>query len=622
MKKVSLFWIFVFGIATLYGQKNSDLFMHNEIKAAYEKGFRSYDGKPGPNYFVNRIDYDIRAEFDPATRLLQGSETISFTNNSPDDLEYLVFNLYQDIYKKGNMRDWDMGPHDIHDGVKIKQIKIDDKDIPLERPNYSGRSSIMTIRLPEVLKSGDSLEAEIVWEFTVAEITSVRQGMYGKGNFFIAYWFPKIAVYDDIVGWDTHGHTGRTEFYNDFGDYTVEITLPADYTVWSGGTLQNPKDVLAEKYYKRYKKARESQEVVNIITAEDRAENAKIHKKADKHTWKFIFENTPDFSFALSDSYLWDGVNANNGLHDVFVQAAYKEESENFHEVCKITKDIVEYFSNELPAIPFPYPQATAFNGGGGMEFPGMVNDTEVGTRAGTIYLTSHEFGHSYFPFAAGFDEQKFAWMDEGLISYFPRYTVDEFSHEDAPGYLQDLVQKYAKGAGALNDMPMIYPSENTGRYGYRFHAYTRPGVAFYVLEQELGKDVFFKALREFYKRWEGKHPKGFDLFFTFNEVAGQDLAWFWKPWFFEPGRPDIAIAGIEDGQVIIRKNGALPVPVRLFFKLSDGSKDEIFVKAEAWKEGKKLIKVDLPEADVIEITTDIRNIPDSRPDDNIWKKE
>jgi len=621
MKALPIILALVLWFGASYGQKTTDLFMHKELRQAYENGYRSFDGTPGPNYFINRIDYDIKADFDPETRLLSGSETITFTNNSPDSLDYLVFNLYQDIYKKGNSRDWDMGPHDIHDGVNIKKLKINGKEIPLERPHYRNYFSLMTVRLPDVLASGEQLKAEVDWEFTVAEKTSIRQGMYGEGNFFIAYWYPKIAVYDDLVGWDTHGHTGRTEFYNDFGDYKVEITVPAEYTVWSGGVLQNAKDILTKKYYKRYREAHESEKVIKIISADDREKRTNIQKDAESHTWKFDFENTPDFSFALSNTYLWDGVKASNGERDIFVQSAYKSESENFHEVAEITKNIVEYFSTELPAIPFPYPQATAFNGGGGMEFPGMVNDTEVGTRDGTIYLTSHEFGHSYFPFAAGFDEQKFAWMDEGLISYFPRYTVNEFSHEDDPGYLQALVQQYAKGAGNFNDMPMIYPSENTGRFGYRFHAYTRPGAAFYVLEQEIGKDLFFEALREFYKRWEGKHPKGFDLFFTFNEVAGQDLAWFWKAWFFDAGYPDIALNIPENGKLAVIKKGLLPVPVRLQITFADGTSDELFVKAENWKDGKTKLSIDLPAGDIVEIKTDTNHIPDSYPEDNIWKK-
>jgi hypothetical protein len=442
--------------------------------------------------------------------------------------------------------------------------------------------------------------------------------MYGEGNFFIAYWYPKIAVYDDIVGWDMHGHTGRTEFYNDFGDYTVEISVPADYTVWSGGVLQNAEDILAKKYYKRYLKAHESEDVVNIVSSEDREKNAKIQKDAESHIWKFVFENTPDFSFALSNSYLWDGVKANNGERDVFVQSAYKSESINFYEVAEITKNIVEYFSSELPGIPFPYPQATAFNGGGGMEFPGMVNDGETSTRDGTLYLTAHEFGHSYFPFASGFDEQKFAWMDEGLISYFPRHFVHEYSHEDDPKYLQALVGQYAAHAGSFDDVPLIVPSENTGRYGYRFHAYTRSGTAFYVLEQELGTELFFAALREFYKRWKGKHPKSFDFFFTFNQVAGQDLAWFWKPWFYDFGVPDIALKEIKDGQLIIENKGQLPVPVRLKIITGNGDEKELFIKAESWKNNNRRIEIRLPEGRIKTIISDTEHIPDANPDDNI----
>lgn len=617
-----IFPLLLFFVGGLNAQNTSDLFMHKELKEAYEQGFRSYSGEPGPKYYVNRADYDIIAEFNPDTRQLKGQEFIHYTNNSPDTLKMLVFNLYQDLYRKGNARDWDMGNNDLTDGVQIKKMFIGDNKIELDAPHYRNYMSIMSVQLPEPLLPGESVQTDIEWEFTVADTVSIRQGMYGEGNFFIAYWYPKIAVYDDIVGWDMHGHTGRTEFYNDFGDYTVEIKLPAEYTIWSGGVLQNADEILNKDFLKRYEKAHVSEEVVHIVTQDDRENNRAVQKKAESHTWKFKFENTPDFSFALSKSYLWDGIKANNGERDIFVQAAYKAESENFAEVCQITKDIVEYYSKTLPGIPFPYPQATAFNGGGGMEFPGMVNDTEVSTRDHTLYLTAHEFGHSYFPFASGLDEQKYAWMDEGLISFFPRHFVHEFSHTEDAGYLQQLVKQYADHAGEFNDVPLAVPSENTGRYGYRFHAYTRPGTAFYVLEQELGSETFFEALQLFFERWEGKHPKSFDFFYTFNEVAGQDLAWFWKPWFFEFGYPDICISEMKGNTLVIKRKGNMPVPVRITAYYADGDKKELFLHASVWKNGETETEVDFPKGEIVKVESDTTHLPDINPEDNIWEKQ
>ncbi|MEA2042158.1 MAG: M1 family metallopeptidase, partial [Bacteroidota bacterium] len=512
----------------------------------------------------------------------------------------------------------DAGPADIHEGIDIQSISVDGRTIQLKAPYYINNRALMVIQLPRKLTPGKTLEVQVKWSLPIAKKSTIRNGMYGDKNYFIAYWFPKIAVYDDIVGWDTHSYTGRYEFYNDFGNYNVEISAPSEYTVWANGILQNAEEIFTEKYYNRYQKAQKSSEAVSIIGEEDRAENAQIQKKGSSHQWKFTLDQTPDFAFSLSKSYYWDAAMTSNGENNVFVQSAYDPKSKNFYEVCDILTKMVPYYSEKIPGIPYPYSQITAFNGGGGMEFPGMVNDGEASTRNKTLYLTAHEVGHSYFPFATGLDEQKLAWIDEGLITFFPRYFSDKFSTSEKRTFFETMVANYVKEAGSFNDVPMIYPSENTGIYAYRNHAYNRPAVAYYMLVQELGEETFFKGIQLFFKRWEGKHPKAFDFFNTMNEVSGQDLAWFWKPWFFELGTADMALGIPESGKLKVHKKGELPVPVRLKLYHDDGSTEEIFIKAQRWTEtDSNFIEINLPKGNFKKIETDTKHIPDMNPDDN-----
>lgn len=601
--------------------KTADLFMQKELRHAYDKETRSFTGEPGKNYFVNRTDYKITADFNPETRLLAGSEIITYSNNSPDTLKQMFFNLYQDIYKKGNSRDWDIGPVDITDGVKIKKIIFNDKEIDLKSKNVSNHQSILRINLPENINPHSNAKVEINWQFTIPGTVAIRMGTYEKDNFFVAYWYPKVTVYDDIVGWNTHGHSGNQEFYNDFGDFNVEITVPGDYQLWATGVLQNINDLYKDKYIKRFEKSKKTDKIVHIITEQDR-KIGDIMNKTDFHTWKFKSEQTPDFAFGMSRTYYWDATSIKSGNRRVSVNAVYKPDSKYFKQVADFARKTVKFFTEEIPGIPYPYPQITDFNGGGGMEFPGMTNCGEARSLSSTIYLTAHEIGHSYFPFYTGLNEQKYAWMDEGLITFFPQFIVEKYT--DDPEYIlfKRNIAAYNHSAGNYNDVPMMINTNNVGRYAYRFHSYNRPSTAYYLLYNYLGKEKFAKSLNLFTKRWNGKHPMPFDFFYTFNEVAGEDLAWFWKPWFFELGYADLSIDKVDisgkDAIVTIKNKTGFPVPVHLTAKYSDGTTKQIDKKMNIWKDNIKTIELSFPSRGLKKLILNTETTPDAFPKDNV----
>lgn len=606
----------------LFSQKSTDLYMAKEIRKAYQKGTRSDNGKPGANYFVNKADYKIIAEFNPKTRLISGNEIITYKNNSPDSLKYMYFNLYQDIYKKGNRRDWDIGKIDITDGVQISKIKFNSTEISINSDSVSNSSSILRVKLPQTIAPGSSAKVEISWSFNLPAIVSIRMGTYNKDNFLIAYWYPKVAVYDDIVRWNNNGHSGNHEFYNDFGDYDVEMTIPGDYSAWSTALLQNYKKLYTDKYLKRIEKSKTTEEIIHIITKEDRKKND-ILKKADKHTWRFSSKQTPDIAIAVSKTYLWDATSIKSGNRRVSVNAVYKQDSKDFHDVAEISRNSIKFFTEEIPAYPYPYPKMTAFNGRGGMEFPGMINDGDSNSKEGTMYVTSHEIGHSYFPFYTGLNEQKYAWMDEGLITFFPQFVVKKYTKKKDYKFFKQNIRSYNYYAGSFTDVPLMIPSENLTSISYRFSAYARSAVSFYLLYNYIGKEKFSKALNVFIQRWNGKHPIPYDFFFTFNEIAGEDLYWFWKPWFFDVGHADLSIKGIKkisnyNTEIIIENITGFPVPIHLTVKYSDGTEKQFDYKMNVWSSGVKTFKINVGTKKIKKATLDTEFTPDAYPENNV----
>ena len=608
----------------VFSQKTSDLYMPKEIKQSYDKGTRTYDGTAGKNYFVNKTNYSIKAEFNPETRLLEGEETITYTNNSPDSLKFIYFNLYQDLFKKGNKRDRDIGFVDITDGVQINKIVYNNKEIDVKSKNVSNYSSMLKIKLPKKLAPGETSDIDINWNFTLPGKVHVRMGTYGDKNFFIAYWYPKVAVYDDIVGWNKIGHSGFAEFYNDFGDFDVEITVPGEYNIWSTAVLQNSEDLYTKKYLKRIAKSKETEDIIPIITVEDR-KKGDILKKAEKHVWKFKSEQTPDFAFAVSKTYIWDATSLKSGDRRISVNAVYKPDSKDFHEVAEISRNSIKYFTEEIPAVPYPYPQLTAFNGsGGGIEFPGMINDGDMRTKVWTLRLTSHEIGHAYFPFYTGLNEQKYAWMDEGLISFFPQFVIEKYTDKEDFVFIKYNISIYNHSAGTFNDIPLMISSDIIGNYPtYRFNAYVRSSVSFYLLYQYIGKEKFSKGLNLFTERWKNKHPIPYDLFYTFNEVAGEDLAWFWKPWFFEFGHADLSIKKTYSTEVnkvivIIENKTGFPVPIHLTAEYENGETKLIEANMKIWSKGEQTYKLHVPEKGLKKLILNTETIPDAYPDDNV----
>jgi hypothetical protein len=375
----------------------------------------------------------------------------------------------------------------------------------------------------------------------------------------------------------------------------------------------------------KYKDATESSSVVHIISPADYTNKTPLYSnKNNVNTWHFNANYVTDFTFGFSDHYLWDGRSANAGEKNVFVSAAYKEDTTDNYEVCETAARTVEYLSKTQPGVPFPFPKITVFDGEGGMESPMMVNESNGKQKIWQVYVTTHEVAHSFFPFYMGINERKYAWMDEGWTQFLSepiQWSIDttiDFRARDE--------FRYTNLSGQDVEVPMMTISSTIkGGAPYGNASYFRPAAAYNTLKEFLGDDLFIKALQEYIKRWNGKHPVPYDFFDTFNEAAKEDLSWFWDPWFFDQAYPDLGIDTVivKDGKanVHITLEGKIPTSVQLTFKFRDGYEKVIFKNCSVWRsdddawfeiplDGKKLKSVSLGS----------KNIPDVIPDNNLWE--
>ena len=420
-----------FSIQPCFAQKNN-MFIPLNYKKAYTNKSRTLEGKPGPNYWQNSADYKINAELIPEKYLLKGSEEITYKNNSPAKLTSLVIRLYQDMFRKGVPHDEDIDPADITDGVAIQKLVINGEEIDFNskgtfKPQRNGTN--LKLVLKKFIEPKSECKIEIEWSFTIQQKTHERMGAYTPNSFFIGYWYPQIAVYDDIDGWDEHQYGGRVEFYNDFNNYDVNIKLPYNYIAWATGILQNGKDNFTKELLDKIDEAKKSDRIINIIKKEDIEKN-RVLLNAPYHTWHYVAENVPDFAFAAGDKMLWNAstVKLPDG-RETFVSAINDSSTHFCDDVAYYARKAIGFYSTKLPGIPFPYPCETIFNfsGPGGMEFPMMANDGISPDINNNVMVTVHEIAHTYMPFYMGINERKYAWMDEGwavMLTYYSEADI------------------------------------------------------------------------------------------------------------------------------------------------------------------------------------------------------
>lgn len=592
---------------------------------AYKNETRQKDGNPEKNYWQNSADYNIDVVMDVENMVLKGEEEITYYNNSPDSLSVMVIRLYQDLFKKGANRNSivDIDPRDIHDGVNISKLMVGGSEIELsgDMSPVQRTGTIMIIHLAQKLPPKTELKIQIGWDFNFPQYSLIRMGTIDSTSLFVGQWYPQVAVYDDVNGWDARSYNGMAEFYNDFSNFNVNITVPENFMVWATGEPVNMKDVLQAEYYEKYQKATASEEITHVITEED-LKKGKIFTK--NTTWSFKAENVTDFAFGISDHYLWDVCSVEvdkKTKRRTIIGVAYNKDAKFFDKVAEISRETVRSLSKEMPGVPYPFPYLTVYNGDFGMEYPMITNVGADESYAMTVYANSHEIAHAYFPFLVGTNETKNGWIDEGLTVFLPEAVQNRLSPD------LDIAKSntfaFAYYAGIDGEPALITPTYylDVNIYFYLNYAKTEPALR--LLQMELGDEVFMKCLHAFIDRWKYKHPTPYDMFNTFSDVSGQDLNWYWQAWYFQSGGiPDMAINSVKKVdvgyEVIVENKGNFPLPVVLSFYNGETLVKTITEPAAKWKGHKKTIKINSNTTEnITKITLGTAYIPDANQGDN-----
>lgn len=564
-----------------------DKFRQLEEQLPTPNVYRTGSGAPGHQYWQQKVDYDIEVSLNENDRIITGSQRVVYKNNSPDTLPYLWLQLDQNRFSKHSdavaamnqskgarkrmgyatleyiarteMQDW---------GFNLTRVQSGGRDL-----DYALSDTMMRIDLPEPLEPGDSFTFEIDWWYNVVEAKIMRaRGGYepyerdGNDIYFISQWFPRLAAYTDLKGWEHKQFIGTGEFTLEFGDYNVEITVPADHIVGSTGELQNPRDVLTRTQRDRLETARTSDRPIFVVTREEALENEKTRSE-ETRTWNFAAENVRDFAFASSRKFVWDamGVQMPDSGRTVMAMSLYPDEAMplwdkySTHAIAHTLETYSRY------SFEYPYPVAWSVNGpiGGGMEYPMITSNgprpvietkdgEEVRTytkraKYGLISVVIHEIGHIYFPMIVNSDERNWAWMDEGLNSF-----LQSMSEREWEAYYPS---RYGHPARAIpymtspNQTPIMTQSDSI--LGYFPNAYTKPAVALNILrETVMGRELFDFAFKEFSKRWKFKRPYPADFFRSMEDASAKDLDWFWRGWFYTTDHVDIGISGVTHARI------------------------------------------------------------------------
>ncbi|HEY2727019.1 MAG TPA: M1 family metallopeptidase [Parafilimonas sp.] len=590
---------------------------------AYDKQTRSTDGKPGPHYWQNKAGYKIDVSFSPKKRIVSGTEEIVYVNNSPDTLHQIWFKLYPNFYQRGVKRDQDIKPEDEGDGVRIEQISIDDKQKSADKLNIDGTNAFIAV--PGLLPS-KQIKFNITFSYVLNKTSHVRTGMVDDSSAFVAYFFPRIAVYDDIDGWNKIPYTGTPEFYNDFCSFDVNVSVPKNYIVCATGNLTNADEVYNSEVVQRIGEAEKNDGITKVIDTSD-LEAGNITAQNATNTWKFKADSVTDFVFATSNHYAWYAsslVVDPSTQRRTRVDAVFNPEHADYFNVINYARKTVEVMSYTFPAWPYPYPHETVFDGLDQMEYPMMVNDNPLDEKADEIELTDHEIFHTMFPFYMGVNETKYGWMDEGWATigeWLLSPMIDTTLDPDSYG-----MDDYNSFSNFDFDVPITALSAEQNDGSYFLNSYPKPAMGYLYVKDMLGDELFTKALHYYIQQWHGKHPMPLDFFNCMNAGSGKNLNWFWKKWFYDSGVPDLAITNVKQNgkqtTITITMKGNKPVPVHLAIFYKDGSQQMLHQSIAVW-ENSKTTSINFTAAKSIDkIVLGETHDADVDADNNVWESK
>jgi hypothetical protein len=595
------------------------LTMPAEIQKAYDNGTRALSGKPGKKYWENHGHYHIALTVMPPDNTIKGVEQITYFNNSPDVLKSLNMKLIVNVHRTGGRG----AAADTSAGIKIDELMINGAKTAWD--NNEAITTNQMVNLAAPLMPHDSVKLNIAWHYKLSKLHG-RDGVIDSTSFYIAYFYPRVSVYDDYKGWDTQPHTGSLEFYNDFNNYTLDVTVPKNFIVWATGTLLNPSEVLQPEYAARLAQSMTSDSTVHVATVQELAGKTVTNQNAT-NTWKWAATNVSDMAIGISDHYDWDAASVivdNKTNRRTSMQAAFADTSKGFHHSVQFGRYSLAWFSNNWPGVPYPYPKSTAFQGFADMEYPMMMNDSPFPDLTFAELVQDHEQAHTYFPFYMGTNESRYAFMDEGWATTF-EYLIglSERGKETADKFYKNFrVTRWINGKHDKEN-PIITPSPDV-TFGGGNNAYGKPSLSYLALKDMLGDKLFAKALHNYMNNWNGKHPIPWDYFYSMSSGSGKDLNWFFYNWFFTPSYIDLDLVKGDktaDGYTLSVKNiGGFAVPFDVIATYDDGTSETFHQTPIVWEHDQKEIAVAIKTTKTVKsVTLDGGIFMDANPKDNTW---
>ncbi len=546
--------------------------------------YRTASGAPGSKYWQQRCDYDIVCELDEPNRILNGKETVTYYNNSPDNLSYLWLQLDENEHSTKNNSGYqnssnmlkNVSDQDLNRMTGKKDREYGDNILKVTNAlgsplKYTINKTMMRIELPTVLKPGQQFAFKIDWNYNIIERTKYggRGGFEyfpedGNDLYTMTQWYPRLCVYSDFQGWQNHQFVGSGEFALTFGNFKVAMTVPADHVVMATGQGQNYQQVLSPAQYTRWQTAQSAKDVTEIVTL-DEAKGREKQKSTQKKTWIFKADMVRDFAWGSSRKFIWDAMPTYVEGKKIMCMSAYGKEAYNLYRKysTKTVAHTVRSYSKFT--IPFPYPVAQSLEAASGMEYPMICfnfgrcekdGTYSEGTKNGMLGVVIHEVGHNFFPMIINSDERQWTWMDEGLNSFCEYLTEELFDNKypvgKGPAY--KIVDYMKLPKDQLE--PIMTNSENINNFGA--NAYAKPAAGLNILRETImGRELFDYAFKEYARRWAFKHPTPADLFRTMEDASGEDLDWYWRGWFYGTEPCDISLDTVKWANLSLEPSSA-----------------------------------------------------------------
>ncbi len=590
---------------------------------------RAADGRPGPQYWQQRVDYAIEATLDPARQLLEGRAVIRYVNHSPQPLAFLWLFLDQNICGPTSVTEqlnqpplvfqesvFDFSCLGFDGGITLAYVRSGSRELA-----HTVTGTVMRVELPAPIPPGGETTLEIGWRFRIPEYGAGRMGRDGS-LYEIAWWYPRLAVFDDVRGWNNDPFIGAGEFYLEYGRFEVALTVPARFVVAATGTLTNPGEVLTAAQRDRLARARASDTPVAIIPAAEAGRDGTRPTTRGTLTWRFVADSVRDFAFAAAPNFRWDAV----GWNGILIQTLYRPGATLWPEAIHMARHSIRHFSERL--YPYPYPHATTIEGPiAGMEYPMLTFVPPGASREDLYWVLMHEFGHEWYPMIVGSNERLHPWMDEGFNTFIDIEAAEDYFRGTAYGDTVGRMQLNLYPAHAIPGLEQPLSTRPVESRDLFWTAYQKPALMLNVLRHEvLGRERFDRAFRAYTAAWAFKHPTPADFFRMMRNETGVDLDWFWRGWLYTTARLDQAVDSVtaeRAGPAIHLSNrGTMVMPAELRVTFADGRTETVQLPVEMWNLGNRFTYRYRGGGSVVSVVLDPRQVlPDTNRGNNRWER-